>query len=245
MPFLRLALIVVAVLIGDAATERISTRGATIDPLVVTGIRFATSTTVLLFPLAGSVLALEADKWDWFWLGMGSEPDQVQAIYQHWDKAADLVYLGLAAVVLARWPDRYLRRLALSTFFLRAFGVAMFFATDWPWLLLVFPNVFETVVLLAVLFRVLTGHVRMLESSREAVLVFLALLVPKMGEEYFLHILNDRPWHRWSLPMPDAIEPWFWGFAMYGVPLIALLYLMGTAEGRATKGDPEEEMAVL
>jgi hypothetical protein len=245
MPLCRAGVIAAAVLIGDQATERISTRGIAIEPLVVMLVRVATATTVLVFPLAGSILALEADKWDWYWLNMGAQSAEVQALYQRWDKAVDLVYLGLAAMVMVRWPDRYLRRLALGTFFLRAFGVALFLVTDRHWLLLVFPNVFESIVLLAVLFRVITGKVHLLASGREAFLLLLALLLPKAGEEYFLHILNDRPWHVWNLPMPNALEPWFWGAAMYGVPLAALLYLASTAEGRATKGDPEVEMSVL
>ncbi len=70
----------------------------------------------------------------------------------------------------------------------------MYFATAERWILIFFfPNVFESMFLLYLIFRVLSGNQRMLYSRTAMVLVTLALFIPKVATEIFLHMLNDRP----------------------------------------------------
>lgn len=244
-PFLRLGLVVLIVIAADIATQQLTNRGGTIPIAIVTIARIASALTILRYPFAGFVFSLEVDKWDWYWLGMSDRSAADQAFYQDWDKVLDLVCLSIAAIVVLQWPDVRAKRLALGMFAWRIVGVAAFEITDQRWLLIVFPNVFETMYLLYLLFRLLSGHDSMLESRRETLFVALALLVPKVGQEIFLHALEERPWHLWHILPSSVLDAWLWGAAMYALPLIALAYLLLNVEGRATRGDPEVQVSAV
>lgn len=114
-PFLRLAAIAILVVVADAATNQLSRHGGTFSFPTVTAVRVLVAPLILHFPLAGFVLSLEVDKWDWYWLGVGNDGDARQALYQHWDKAMDLVCLGMAAITVLKWPDLRVRNLALGS----------------------------------------------------------------------------------------------------------------------------------
>lgn len=246
MPFVRLGVALLATLAGDAATAALIARGVTLDPFVVTGMRVLTSLVVLRFPLAGSLIALEADKWDWFWLGMGQRSLAEQAIYQQWDKCLDLVFLGLATVVLVRWQDRRLAILATIAFAWRAIGVLALVATGREDVLVAFPNVIETLFLVAVVTRVLTGGSRLFTSWSVALAVFAVLLVPKTGEEVFLHAFHDRPWNVWSVGwLPMTVQAYLWGAAMYAPPTLIVLWLWLGSRRWPPQTDPEDTMAAV
>lgn len=246
-PFLRLAVVALIVVAADTATAQLSRRGGTLDFEPVTVLRIVSALTILRYPLAGFVFSLEVDKWDWFWLGMGDQSDATQEVYQHWDKSVDLICLGIAAIVVVKWPDTRAKVLALGAFAWRSIGLAVYFATDQRWLLIVFPNVFESIFLLYLIFRVLSGHQRMLYSGRAMTLVLLALLIPKVATEVFLHFLNDRPWNRYQLLSGDLsiLDAWIWGGLLYLLPLLALVMLVTHAHGRATHGDPEVQVSAV
>jgi hypothetical protein len=246
-PFLRLAAVALLVVAADAATYQLVRRGGTFEFPLVTAMRLLSAATVLKYPLAGFVFALEVDKWDWFWLGMGNQSPEMQEVYQHWDKTVDTICLGIAAIVVLHWPDTRARLIAMVAFSWRVLGLLAYFLTDERWLLIFFPNVFESVFLLYLIFRVLSGHQRMLYSRTSMVLVTLALLIPKVATEIFLHLLNDRPWNRYQIFPGDlkVLDAWFWGFSLYALPLLALVILVTTAHGRATHGDPEEQVSAV
>jgi hypothetical protein len=245
VPFVRLGVLAAIVLVGDEATGYFSERGGAIDPWAVTAMRIASSLLVLRFPLAGFIFALEVDKWDWYWLDAGDRSDADQAIYQRWDKVIDLFTLGMAAIVALRWRDALARSIALSAFVWRVVGALAFVVTGQSWLLIAFPNVFESMFLLYMIFRVLSGQSRMITGTMTAVLVSLALIVPKVAEELFLHMFNDRPWTMFESlpgPVPDAL---LWGAAMYTLPAVVLVVLVSRAHGLRTQGDPEEQVSVV
>lgn len=246
-PFLRLVVVALIVVAADTATAQLSRRGGTFDFEPVTVLRILSALTILRYPLAGFVLSLEVDKWDWFWLGMGDQSPAAQEVYQHWDKSVDLICLGIAAIVVLKWPDTRAKVLALGSFAWRSIGLAVYFATDQRWLLIIFPNVFESIFLLYLIFRVLSGHQRMLYSRKAMVLVTLALLIPKVATEIFLHLLNDRPWNRYQLMSGDLsiLDAWIWGGLLYFLPLFALVMLVTHAHGRATHGDPEAQVSAV
>ena len=244
-PFARLALVGLLVLMADQATEWLGKQGLVLPTPVVTAFRIAAAATILRYPLAGFVLAVEVDKWDWYWLGMPAADDVAHVAYQSWDKIMDLVMLTAAAVVTLRWEDRRAKFLALGTYALRVLGVAAFALTGQRWLLIAFPNVFESVFLLYVIFHVLSRRTEMLTSRSATVLVALALLIPKVAQEVFLHALETRPWKIWHiLPWPP-VDAWMWGALMFAPPLTALVVLVWTAHGRPTKEDPELEVSAL
>src|SRR5205823_11036272 len=107
------------------------------------------------------------------------------------------------------WPDRRARWLALGSYVWRAIGVGLVLVTGRRALLLPFPNVFESIVLLYLIFRTLSGHQHMLQSTTAMLVVFIVLLVPKMGQEYALHVLQDnRPWDVIHLVPWPAANAW-------------------------------------
>ncbi len=245
-PWVRVALLGVVMLVVNRLTDWMTRENVTMGLPTATVIRILASLPILRYPLSGFVLAILVDKWDWFWLGAGGRDEEFQALYQAWDKILDSFALGLAAVVALRWRDRRARALALTTFALRAVGVVAFVATGARWLLIVFPNVFESVYLLYVVFHVIAARSQMLSGGTlETVLVTLALLVPSVALEVFMHALDSRPWLLVSLPLPDAVEPWIWGGALYLLPVVALSYLVVRASRHPPlSGDPETELRV-
>ena len=241
-PFVRLALVGGVVLLLDAATARLSEHGLLLPASIVTVARILSASVIFRYPLAGFVFALEVDKWDWFWLGMPDLSDADHAWYQEWDKVMDLVTLGAAAATTFYWRDHLARNLALGTFALRLVGVAAFTMTQHRWLLIAFPNLFESIYLLYMIFRVLTGQHQLLHSRASAAVVMLALLIPKLGQEYFLHHLEQRPWHIYHLLPWPTLNAWLWGGLLYALPLAALVVLVWCSHGRATSRDPEVQL---
>jgi hypothetical protein len=117
----------------------------TAEVLVIVLVRIAGSLPVLRWPLAGGILAVLVDLSDLLLmdvLDLGGVPD-----YQRLDKALDLFMLATFTAVALRWqgPDRWIAMVLLC---LRLVGVAAFELTGERWILLAFPNVFETWFLL-------------------------------------------------------------------------------------------------
>jgi hypothetical protein len=216
-PFVRLALVGALVLALDGLTAQLSDRGVVLPASIVTVVRILAAGVIFRYPLAG------VD----------------QAWYQEWDKVLDLVTLGAAAATTLSWRDHLARNLALGAFAFRLVGVAAFTMTHERWILIAFPNLFESIYLLYMIFRVLTGQHQLLQSRTAAAVVVAALLIPKLAQEYFLHHLEQRPWHIYHvLPWP-TINAWFWGGLLYALPLAALVVLVVRSHGRATSRDPE------
>lgn len=246
-PFVRLFVVAVIVMLADFATSQLVRQGTRFDFPAVTAVRFVASLLILRYPLAGFIVSLEVDKWDWFWLGMAERSAADQDLYQSWDKSVDLICLAVALIIVLQWPDRRARWLALGAFAWRTVGVVAVLALGHRWLLIVFPNVFESVYLTYMIFRVLSGHQQMLSSLRAMALVGLALLIPKVSTEVFLHALDDRPWHMFTV-LPgglSVLDAWLWGLALYALPMVALLITMQHANGRATRGDPEAQVSAV
>lgn len=221
----RALLLAGLIVAGDRLTVVMTHQGWTLGRETVVLLRMVSALPVLRFPFEGMVMALEVDKWDWFWLGAGDEPTKAQLAYQEWDKFLDLFPLAMAFVASRRWRDPTMRTLLGATFVLRVVGVSLFLLTPQRWLLIVFPNVFENLFLMYVVFRMIAGRERLLVSRRTTIVVGAVALIPKMVEEYFLHFLERRPWDWVDLPIPDGIEPRIWVIAMYLPLLLTVLYL--------------------
>lgn len=222
----RLALLVALVVAGDRITVFMTHQEWTLNRETVIALRLVSALPILRFPFEGFVMALEADKWDWFWLAAGDGTNEAQLAYQEWDKFLDLFTLAMALVVSRRWRDPVMRSLLIGTFAWRLVGVAAFLVTRQAWLLIAFPNVFENFFLMYVVFRLLSGRDQMLDGYRTAILVGTVALVPKLIEEYFLHFIERRPWDWVNLPLiPDGWEPRMWVLAMFTPAVLAVLAL--------------------
>lgn len=237
----RIALLVLLVAAGDRVTVFMTHQEWVLSHHAVIAVRLFTALPILRYPFEGFVMALEVDKWDWYWLAAGSQSEAVQTAYQKWDKVIDLFPFAIGLVVSLRWPDLTMRRLLAGTFTLRIIGVAAFLLTRQRWLLVVFPNVFENLFLMYVVFRLVSGRGQMLVGRRSTLLVVLIAVVPKLVEEYFIHMLDRRPWDWVNLPLPDGIEPRVWIVAMYLPALVTVLLLAWRRADQAADGDRADQ----
>jgi hypothetical protein len=195
-----------------------------LDFIWLTALRLLGGLAVLIAPLPALWLSGHVDRRDWSLLGMPETTAHQQHVYQYWDKSLDTFILAMACIVALRWKDPLVRRLAIATFAWRAIGVATFMATGQREVLVAFPNVFERLFFFYLLFRLISRQDIMLRTPVDAVIVMAALTLPKIADEYFVHVAT-RPWQTVTL-LPASIstpdrEYWVWLPIMLALPTIA------------------------
>ena len=164
----------------------------TAGQIFVIALRIAMPLLILRRPLAGGLVAMALDALDVVVVeafgsgGMGSH-------YHSIDKGLDLYYLGLEAWVSLSWAERVPRTISLVLFAVRVVGVAAFELTGWRPLLFIFPNLFENWFLFVLIVARFIPRLR-LRTWRQCSVWLIALCVPKLGQEYLLHVAGARPW---------------------------------------------------
>lgn len=164
----------------------------TLGQTVVIALRLVVPLVIPRFPFWGGVAAMLLDGTDVIIVelfgsgGMGEH-------YHQLDKILDVYYLGLEAWVSLRWTERLPRLVSLGLFTYRLVGVVLFEIFGARWLLFVFPNLFEN------WFLFVAGRDRFvpafrLDSVRRVVAWLLVLYIPKIGQEYLLHVAEAQPW---------------------------------------------------
>ena len=176
------------------------------DFIWLTALRLLTALTVLIAPLPALWFCGHVDRWDWSLLGMPAASEHQQHVYQYWDKSLDTFTLAMACIIALQWKDPLVRRLAIATFAWRVAGVAIFMATGERAVLVAFPNVFEKLFFFYLIFRLLARQDLMLRGRADAVLVMVALTIPKVADEYFVHVAT-RPWQTVTLLPASYIDP--------------------------------------
>ena len=150
--------------------------------VVVLVVRLLVPLLILRRPLAGALASIVADTCDIVAFNLWGWPPWP---YHSLDKALDLYYLAIELWVSRRWaaPER---TVAAVLFWWRVAGVALLEAAGLRWTLILFPNVFEWWFLLVL------GRDRWRPGYRftrvRTTGWLLALLVPKLGQEYALHV---------------------------------------------------------
>ena len=169
----------------------------TIAVLIVVILRVVFPLAILRWPLAGGLLAMVVDAFDVvlvdaiaYAIGQASE---FGPFYAQTDKYFDTYYLLLELVVLRRWPESLPRRAATALFLWRLVGVIAFEVTGYRELLLVFPNLFENFYLYVLIVRRWTPSL-MPRTFTQVVAVLVVLLVPKLAQEWILHVERAHPW---------------------------------------------------
>jgi hypothetical protein len=159
--------------------------------LIVLVLRLGVPLLLLRRPLAGAIASIVADTCDILVFNLWGWPPWP---YHQLDKALDLYYLTIELWVSRGFPPLE-RRVAGALFAWRAIGVLLLEALGWRAALIAFPNVFEWWFLLVLLrARWRPGDVL---TPRRAAGWLLVLLVPKLGQEYALHVA--RWLDQWNL----------------------------------------------
>ena len=186
---LAAALVFGTLIVLDAADVMDLSTGETI----VIGLRLFVPLLILRFWVAGGIIAMLLDGADVIITdaldlgGFGSH-------YAELDKVLDSYYLALELLVALGWRNAWARLPAVSLFIYRLLGVALFETSQARIFLFIFPNLFENWWLYVVI--VMKWFPSAVPRGWRSVFIpLLALLVPKMGQEYLLHFAEAKPWN--------------------------------------------------
>lgn len=165
---------------------------ATEGQLFVIALRLLLPLLILRWSVTGGILAMLVDGTDVIIVEFFG-PGGMGGHYSQLDKGLDSYYLALEAFVAWRWANPWARWTAIFLFGYRIIGAVLFELTETRALLFLFPNLFENWWLYCVL--VARWWPWLLPSSWASTLIpLLVLLVPKMAQEYLLHITEAKPW---------------------------------------------------
>jgi len=160
---------------------------------IVIALRLFVPLLILRFWVTGGIIAMLLDGADVIITdaldlgGFGSH-------YAELDKVLDSYYLALELLVALGWRNAWARLPAVSLFIYRLLGVALFETSQARIFLFIFPNLFENWWLYVVI--VMKWFPSAVPRGWRSVFIpLLALLVPKMGQEYLLHFAEAKPWN--------------------------------------------------
>ena len=160
--------------------------------LIVIALRLVVPLLILRSPLAGGLAAMVLDTLDVViieLIGLGGFGDH----YSQLDKGLDTYYLSLELIVALGWVSPWARLPAIFLFADRVIGVVLFEVTGARWLLLVFPNLFENWWLYCIVVARFFPSIYP-RSIKTVAIPMIALLIPKLGQEWLLHYAEAQPW---------------------------------------------------
>jgi hypothetical protein len=161
------------------------------DDFVVIAVRLLVPLIILRYPLVGGWTALVLDALDVALMdALGGDG---WYDYRLVDSPLDFYYLSLMAIVALRWRNPYAKWPALALYGWRAVGVLLFWLTGLRAVFFVFPNLFENWWLYCVTVERFWPRLYP-HSVRSAAVPLVILLIPKLVQEYFLHVLEAQPW---------------------------------------------------
>jgi hypothetical protein len=166
--------------------------------LIIVALRLVVPLYILRRPLLGGIVAMLLDAADVILVEPISrllgEPSGFGEMYHMLDKLLDLYYLSLEAWVSLRWTNTLARRTSLLLYAYRLAGMVLYELTGIRKLLFFFPNLFENFFLYHEAAR---RHFPRFEAKtvRQVLAVLAVLYVPKLAQEYVLHVRQMQPWH--------------------------------------------------
>ena len=163
----------------------------------VVAVRLAVPLSILRWPLPGAAAAAVLDAADVVLVDVIARrlnlPVGFGPRYPQIDKWLDSYYLGIEAFQSRSWPEVRERRVAAALAVHRFVGVFAFEMTGNRRLLLAFPNLFENFYWYVLANRLLRPG-RVLRGFGDTSKLLAVLLVPKLVQEWVLHVAEIHPW---------------------------------------------------
>ena len=196
--------------------------------VLVTVLRLVVPFCILRYPFAGLLLAIGADSLDWHVLHLQTSHDY--AFYQQWDKVLDTYYLAFAAYMTLQWKEIAAKRIAVGLYLYRFVGALLFEITHFRILLFLFPNLFENFYLFYYVSRYFLSGQKNKKVYRYSSLslILLVLLIPKLLQEYMIHVAKQLPWQAISFHIGLVADQLIWTSLYLVLPAITLRYMMRT-----------------
>lgn len=160
--------------------------------MIVIALRLVVPLLILKRPLIGGIVAMLLDALDVViveFFGPGGMGDH----YHNIDKLLDLYYLSLEMWMALKWTERLPRITAIVLFVYRVIGVVIFEITGWRPTMFIFPNLFEHWYLFVLLRYQFFPGLR-LDTWKRVIGWLVVLYIPKIGQEYLLHVAQAQPW---------------------------------------------------
>lgn len=160
-------------------------------PIIVICLRLLIPLSILRWPLAGGIAAMIIDALDVVLItfinqgGFGS--------YHTTDKYLDMYYLSLECYRSFFWQNALAKRTSVILFIYRTIGFILFETTKLRMLLFFFPNLFENFYIFYLAWRKVYKK-DPVRSYKNVAIILILLLIPKLAQEYLLHVMEAKPW---------------------------------------------------
>ena len=165
--------------------------GLGLGPIIVIIIRLIVPFTLFRWPLFGGIACVVADTLDVVLATVIGQGDFTNANYSFIDKALDTYFLFFMVLVSLKW-EPLAKWTSVSLFTYRFIGVILFEYTGVRALLFIFPNLF---VFFYLFYATRNRFFPAFELTKKRLaLILLVLLIPKLIQEYLLHIVQVHPW---------------------------------------------------
>lgn len=123
----------------------------------------------------------------------------IHANYVIIDKLLDFYYLSIELFIIMKWKSIFAKRIGIGLYLLRMMGVVLLVITGKAYFLFIFPNIFENFFL----FYLAVKHIIGREINLSVITLSLSVLVlavPKLIQEYFMHIRILSNWRFITIP---------------------------------------------
>lgn len=190
-------------------------------------VRLLVPLTILRWPFWGTLLSSAVDMLDYRFI---NPANTFQTQYQITDKFLDTYYLGFAAYTSLSWKDHLAKKISIFSYLFRLFGVLLFSITQLRQFLFLFPNFFESFFFFYHIYRYLAKREKLFFTKKLLIILIPALIIPKLMQEYFLHILETHPIEiiksHFTTHIPDPVLIVLQTFLYLLLPVGALLWTL-------------------
>ncbi len=162
-----------------------------LGPLIVISLRLLLPLLIFRFRITGALIAMAADALDVITITFLNKGEF--SSYHTTDKYLDMYYLSIEGYVSLAWKNTLARRTSIILFIWRVIGFVLFEFLHIRALLFFFPNLFENFFLFYI-FNKKFAKKDLVSSKKSLFVILVILLIPKLAQEYFLHVYEAQPW---------------------------------------------------